>query len=74
MITCRKGRLELASRFVVIVEKSTGNESVGSMWMETKTFGEKATLREVADWALGIGVSGKIILIPDHSAVEEEDA
>ena len=73
MITCRKGRLELASRFVVIVEKSTGNESVGSMWMETKTFGEKATLREVRR-ALGIGVSGKIILTPDHSAVEEEDA
>ena len=35
-------------KFVVIVEKSAGNESVGQMWKETYIFDENATLKEIA--------------------------
>lgn len=34
---------------VLIVKKSAGNESVGSMWHETFEFEETATLKEVLD-------------------------
>ena len=36
--------------FVVMWEKSAGNESVGEMWIETAVFPETATLADVASW------------------------
>ena len=37
--------------FVVIVDNSAGNDSVGEMWQETKIFNGDATLEEVMQWA-----------------------
>ena len=36
---------------VAIKERSEGNESVGSMWLETKLFEPGATVLEVLEWA-----------------------
>ena len=38
-------------RYVVIIDKSAGNDMVGEMWKETKIFPGTATLDEVMDWA-----------------------
>jgi len=37
--------------YVVIVDRSAGNESVGEMWQETKVFGPDDTLFKVVQWA-----------------------
>ncbi len=39
--------------YVVIIEKSAGNESIGDMWKETKIFTGDATIDEVMEWAMG---------------------
>lgn len=36
--------------YVILVDRSAGNESVGEMWTETKVFPETATLADVTDW------------------------
>jgi len=42
------------NEYVIIIDKSAGNEVVGEMWQETKIFNGDATLDEVMDWALGM--------------------
>ena len=39
-------------QFVVILDRSAGNESVGEMWQETKIFNGDSTLEEVMKWAM----------------------
>jgi len=38
-------------KVVAIKERSEGNDSVGSMWLETKIFEPTATVLEVLEWA-----------------------
>jgi len=53
-------------KVVIIAEKSCGNESVGSMWFDTKIFESTATLYDVLVWAEKHGVDGKLIItVPD---------
>ena len=42
-------------QYVVIIDKSAGNESVGEMWQETKIFPGTATIEEVMKWAMDSG-------------------
>jgi len=41
------------SDYVVIVDHSAGNESVGEMWKETKVFQGHTSLDEMMEWATG---------------------
>ena len=55
--------------YVVIRDMSAGNESVGEMWQETKIFTEKATLKEVMEWACGKGCeysSKRVVITKPH--------
>lgn len=54
-------------QYVVIIDRSAGNDSVGEMWQETKVFGPDASVKEVMDWALtqGLGVKSAA---PDRSS------
>lgn len=36
--------------YVVLIDRSAGNETVGEMWTEPRVFSEHATLKEVAEW------------------------
>lgn len=36
--------------YVVMLDRSAGNESVGEMWTETKIFPATATLADVEEW------------------------
>ena len=54
-------------RYVVIIERSAGNETVGEMWHETATFDETATLAEVVKWAKGRCSLTQVIITEDRS-------
>jgi len=47
-------------------EKSAGNESVGSMWNETKSFDITTPILEIMEW--GADADGKLILTYDESS------
>lgn len=51
-------------RVVATKEKSNGNESVGDMWTETKTFSKDTAISEIIDWAKNCG--GKLIITIDE--------
>ena len=60
--------------FVVIQECSEGNESVGSMWLETKVFSHTATLEQAITWAKGKrSAGGKTILTIADNPVDPHD-
>jgi len=70
------------SDYVVIIDKSAGNESVGEMWQETKVFPASATLDEVMRWACpdsfdaptGFEYSRRRVTITKpHAALETDD-
>jgi len=37
-------------KFIAIIERSAGNETVGEVWTETKSFDEEASLLDVYGW------------------------
>lgn len=58
--------IKLHNFVVAIKEKANGNESVGSMWLETKTFPKDATIEEIMEWA--DDANGKVIITVDESS------
>jgi hypothetical protein len=63
---------------VAILNRSAGNESVGDMWLETKTFTGKDTLESVLDWAVNASggskaetFRGNLRLTVDQAAIVE---
>ena len=41
-------------RIVAHIKRSSGNDTVGEMWTETKTFDSQCSLAEIYAWAEGI--------------------
>jgi hypothetical protein len=61
-------------QFVVLQERSTGNETVGNAWTETATFPPTATLADVWRWAHDVGApTGRTMIRPDQSAGFDQD-
>ncbi|MCK5605309.1 hypothetical protein KAR91_25680 [Candidatus Pacearchaeota archaeon] len=57
-------------RVIATQEKSAGNESVGDMWIETKSFAKETPIHEIIEWAKN--ANGKLIItIDDASALED---
>lgn len=63
---------ETYDRVIAIKERSAGNESVGDMWLETKSFDKTATIEEVLLWAIGTG--GKLIITIDESTLKSKSS
>lgn len=58
-------------KIVAIKDMSAGNETVGEMWKETKTFDHDARLIDVMKW---VGMKKNVVLsIPDDYNGGEED-
>lgn len=55
------------SQVVAIKEMSAGNESVGSMWLETRVFNKTEPISNIIEWAKH--TDGKVII-----AIEESKA
>jgi len=58
------------TRVIAIKEKSSGNESVGNMWVETKTFPKDTPISEIIKWAKDC--CGKLTITIDESDTEED--
>ena len=54
-------------QIVAMQECVDGNESVGSMWVETKTFLPQQTLAEVIEWSDRLRVRGGKLIIREES-------
>ena len=66
MKTERDYQKPVYSNIVAIKEMSAGNESVGSMWIETRTFIDTTPIREIMEWA--DNCDGKLIITWDESS------
>lgn len=56
-------------RIIAIKEMSAGNESVGSMWLETKSFDKESPIYEIINW--GLDSKGKLIISIDEDTTEK---
>ena len=55
-------------RIIATKERSAGNESVGDMWNDTKTFAPETPISEIIEWAYNC--SGKLIITIDETDAE----
>ena len=62
---------EKYKKVIAIKEQSAGNESVGDMWLETKSFSKDTPIHEIISWASG--ASGKLIITIDQEGCKESD-
>lgn len=56
------------TKIIAIKERSAGNDLVGDMWIETKSFDVATPVKEIMYWANDC--SGKLILTIDESSVD----
>lgn len=57
---------------IVIAECSQGNKECGDMWQEVASFPTGTTLEEAVNWAINVGVTGRIMIRPDLSTQRRE--
>ena len=57
------------SRIIATKEKSAGNDTVGDMWTETKSFDKSERIEKIIEWAKDC--SGKLTITIDESGAEE---
>lgn len=56
------------TQIIAIQECSAGNETIGDMWLETKSFDNKIPIEEIIDWADGLSnAGGRLIITVDHA-------
>ena len=55
-------------RIIAIAERSAGNEQVGDMWLETKSFDKNVCVEEIINWYQSIHAGGKLIITIDQDS------
>lgn len=58
------------TRIIATIEKSAGNETVGTAWNETSSFPIETPVSEIMKWAGENGISGRLIITPDLATEE----
>lgn len=54
-------------KVIAIQERCSGNASVGSMWLETKSFNAETPIADIVNWAEKVGGGeGKLIITVDR--------
>jgi len=53
---------------IAIIERTAGNETVGSMWLETKSFHKNTPISEIIEWSKSC--DGKLIITIDENNAE----
>lgn len=56
-------------RIIATKHKSNGNETVGDMWTETKTFNKGAAISEIIEWGKDCG--GNLVITIDEEDTED---
>lgn len=57
-------------RVIATTGHSAGNESVGNMWIQTKSFNKDTPISEIVEWAKGC--NGKLIITIDESGAKDD--
>jgi|AntAceMinimDraft_15_1070371.scaffolds.fasta_scaffold18018_4 hypothetical protein len=57
---------EMYERVIATKERSAGNESIGDMWLETKSFPKNTKIEEIIRWAKN-NCTGKLIITVDEN-------
>ena len=60
--------IPMANKVIATKEKSAGNETVGTMWIETKSFDANTPVKDIMIW--GSDADGKLILTFDENCSE----
>lgn len=55
-------------RVIATKERSAGNEAVGNMWNETRSFDKETPISEILEWAND--ADGKLIITIDENEAE----
>lgn len=55
------------TKVIAIIEKSSGGETNGDMWFETKSFTRKAPIEDIIRWAFQQQATGRLILTIDEN-------
>lgn len=65
----------LPTMFVAVHERASGNESVGTEWLETRSFPPTATIAEVYVWAWEKRrhLDGRLMICADEATTPRED-
>ena len=50
---------------IAIRERSAGNDSVGSMWLDSKSFSKDTPIKDIIEW--GRYADGKLIITVDST-------
>lgn len=61
--------IKIYKRIIATKEMAAGNESVGSMWNETKTFSPETPIKDIVEWAYDC--HGKLIITIDESEADD---
>lgn len=64
----------MQKQFIVMVERSAGNESVGNEWIDTASFPPDTTLSQVWAWQeKRYGSRGRVMVALDDGPTENAD-
>lgn len=58
-------------RVIAIAERSSGNETVGDMWVETMLFDKTTSIDTIIQWAKNCGITGRLTIVIDADSCEE---
>ena len=58
-------------RIIATKERSAGNDSVGDMWVDTKSFDRNTEIHEIIKWAENC--TGKLIITIDEDTIPKSD-
>ena len=59
---------ESYQRIIATKEMANGNDSIGSMWNETKSFDKSVPIEDIVKWA--DGCCGKLIITLDEDTIK----
>ena len=66
--------MTMYEKVIAVKEMAWGNDTVGNMWLETKSFNRTTPICEIVEWARDAG--GKLIITIDKATeevIEEPD-
>lgn len=59
-------------RIIAVCECANGNPSIGSMWLETKSFESNTPIGEIVEWSNKLnGGEGKLIITVDGESPKQ---
>lgn len=62
---------ETFTHIIASKEEANGNESIGSIWVDTKTFSVETPIKDIIEWAKNC--TGRLIISIDESTIFMKD-